>query len=258
MIELFFSTKSLIAIFTLTMLEVVLGIDNLVFISILVGKLPEKNQLMARRVGLLLAVVFRILLVFSLSLLIRLDSPLFKVMGIGFSGKSFLLLGGGLFLIVKSSNEIFKKTEIHEEEEVKGVSSAFGMIIFQVIIFDLIFSLDSMITAIGMVDEIPLIAAAIVISASIMLFSAKPVGDFVNRNPSVKMLALAFLLLIGVLLVAEGTGKELDKGYIYFAMGFSLSVEMLNLRRRNNLETKKKRGKTLRKRKMKELVKTPD
>ncbi len=239
MFELFLDPANWIAIATLTLLEVVLGIDNIVFIAIVASRLPEERQAFARKVGLGLALVTRLVLLFGISWVIGLERPLFELplIGVGVSGRDLLLLGGGLFLIAKATQEIYHKTEGVEEAahtEVKAASM--GGVLMQIALMDMIFSLDSIITAVGMVDEIVLMVVAVVIAIGVMIAFADPVSEFVNENPSVRILALAFLLLIGVLLVAEGTGRGIEKGYIYFAMGFSLLVELLNMRYRANRE----------------------
>jgi len=218
-----------IAFFTLTVLEIVLGIDNIVFISILAGKLPAAEQNNARRIGLSLAMITRILLLLALSWMIRLTAPLFEIFGHGFSGRDLILLIGGLFLMAKSTHEIHNKLEGEDRTKVRGRPS-FRSVIFQILALDIVFSLDSVITAVGMVDQVGVMIAAVVVAVGVMLFSARTIGEFVERHPTVKMLALSFLLLIGVTLLAEGFGQHIQKAYIYFAMGFSVFVEMLNLR----------------------------
>ena len=219
------TAENALALLTLTALEVVLGIDNLVVISILTGKLPEEQRARARRVGLLAAMGMRIALLLSLSWIIGLSAPLFTVLERGVTGRDLILLAGGLFLIAKATHEIHTKVEAPSEhgQAEAHVFASVGAVIGQIMLFDLVFSIDSVITAIGMARAIPVMVAA-------MMLFAGPVSGFVERHPSIKMLALAFLLLIGVLLVAEGMGAHLDRGYVYFAMGFSLFVEMLNLR----------------------------
>jgi len=220
-----------IGFFTLTALEIVLGIDNIVFISIIAGKLPPERQASARQVGLMLAMGTRILLLFSISWLISLTKPLFNVLGHDFSGRDLILLGGGLFLIAKAVNEIHHKLEgvdEHGRSVAKVVS--FGAVIGQILIIDIVFSLDSVITAVGLSDVLGVMIAAVVVSVLFMLAFAGAVSGFVEKHPTVKMLALAFLVLIGVNLVADGFGQHIPKGYTYFAMAFSVIVEMLNLK----------------------------
>lgn len=218
---------------TLLALEIVLGVDNVVFISILAGKLPAAQQSKARQVGLALALVTRILLLLTLSWLIRLTAPLFEVFGNEISGRDLILIIGGLFLIAKSTYEIHDRLEGEEGHATAKVAASFSAVIVQIILLDIVFSLDSVITAVGMVDEIGVMIAAVVGAVGIMLLSASAISRFVNGHPTVKMLALSFLLLIGLALVMDGLEQHIPKGYIYFAMGFSLLVEMLNLRARS-------------------------
>lgn len=220
-----------IAFLTLTALEIVLGIDNIVFISILSGKLPLEQQARARNLGLSLAMITRILLLLTLAWVIRLTAPLFEIVGQGISGRDLILIIGGLFLVGKSTSEIHHKLEGDDRTEVKGKVS-FRSVIFQILLLDIVFSLDSVITAVGMVDEVGVMIAAVVVAVGVMLLSAGTISEFVEEHPTVKMLALSFLLLIGVTLIAEGFEQHISKGYIYFAMGFSVLVEMLNLRLR--------------------------
>lgn len=224
--------ESWIALVTLTALEVVLGIDNIVFISILAGKLPRDQQVRARRLGLSLALIMRILLLLSLAWMVRLTNPLFTVFGNAISGRDLILIVGGLFLLTKSTTEIHEKLESQEGAATARVGATMGAVLVQIMLLDVVFSLDSVITAVGMVREIPIMVAAVIIAVGFMMVFAGPVGDFVERHPTVKMLALAFLLLIGVTLIADGLGTHISKGYIYFAMAFSVFVEMLNLRLR--------------------------
>jgi len=226
-----------IALVTLTVLEIVLGIDNIIFISILAGKLPVSKQARARSLGLSLAMFTRIGLLFSLSLIMRLTQPLFSLLGQDVSGRDLILVAGGLFLLAKSTHEIHNKLEGAEGEEKKGVRVSFKGVIIQILLLDIVFSLDSVITAIGMVSQLPIMITAVVIAVGVMLIFAKAVGDFVERHPTVKMLALSFLLLIGVSLIAEGFDQHIPKGYIYFAMAFSVFVEMLNLRMKRKAAT---------------------
>jgi len=221
-----------IALLTLTVLEIVLGIDNIVFLTILAGKLPPSQQGQGRRLGLALAMVTRILLLVSLAWLSRLTQPLFTVLGQEVSGRDLILLGGGLFLIAKATREIHEKLEGTEGlGPIKAAPSLMAVVV-QIGLLDIVFSLDSVITAIGMARAVWVMAAAVIIAVGIMMFASGPIGDFVNQHPTVSMLALSFLLLIGVSLIAESLGLEIPKGYIYFAMGFSVFVEMLNLRLR--------------------------
>ncbi len=221
-----------IAFATLTVLELVLGIDNVIFISILSGKLPKEQQARARFVGLTLALGMRVLLLLSLSWIIGLTEPVFTLFGKSFSGRDLVLLLGGLFLIGKSTHEIHGSLEGEEGTASKRVYSSFASVIVQITLLDIVFSLDSVITAVGMVNNLVIMIAAVVISIVAMMFFAGPIGQFVERHPTVKMLALAFLLLIGVTLVGEGFGQHIPKGYIYFAMAFSVLVEILNIRLR--------------------------
>lgn len=219
-----------IALATLTALEIVLGIDNIVFISILASKLPEEQQPKARMLGLGLAVFGRVALLLSLSWMIKLTAPLFTVLSNEISGRDLIMLLGGLFLIGKSTHEIHEKTTGMEGTPSVGEAASFGSVIFQILLLDIVFSLDSVITAVGMVDQIEVMIAAVVIAIGIMMIFAGRISRFVDANPTIKMLALSFLLLVGVALMAEGLDQHLPKGYIYFAMAFSLFVEVLNLR----------------------------
>ena len=221
-----------IALLTLTALEIVLGVDNIIFISILAGKLPPAQQARARRLGLVLAMLMRIALLASLAWIIRLTAPLVTVLGRGISGRDLILLAGGLFLIAKSTHEIHDKLEGDEGGGRGRAAATFGSVVGQIALLDIVFSLDSVITAVGMARQLGVMVAAVVIAVGVMMLSATAISDFVHRHPTVKMLALSFLLLIGVSLIADGLGQHLPKGYIYFAMGFSVFVEMLNLRLR--------------------------
>jgi predicted tellurium resistance membrane protein TerC len=222
-----------IGLLTLTALEIVLGIDNIIFISILSSRLPKPKQPRARRLGLAGAFVTRVLLLLSIAWIVRLTTPLFSLAGVAFSGRGLILFIGGLFLIGKATFEIHSKLE-GEDHAVTGTAVAASMasIVVQIMLLDIIFSLDSVITAVGMVDQVTIMIAANVVALGIMLAAATPISDFVDRHPTIKMLALAFLVLIGTNLVAEGLGHHIPKGYTYFAMFFSFSVEMLNLRLR--------------------------
>jgi predicted tellurium resistance membrane protein TerC len=223
-----------IALATLTFLEIVLGVDNVIFISILSGKLPADQQPRARKLGLLGAMVTRVMLLFSLAWIIRLTEPWFRVVGQEISGRDLILIGGGLFLISKSTYEIHDKLEGEEGHASNRVAASFASVIVQIMLLDIVFSLDSVITAVGMVDELWVMIAAVMISVGIMMASAEAISAFVHRHPTVKMLALSFLLLIGMSLILEGFDQHVRKGYIYFAMGFSVFVEMINLRLRKS------------------------
>jgi predicted tellurium resistance membrane protein TerC len=228
-------TELIIALVTLTFLEVVLGVDNVIFISILSGKLPKAQQRRARRVGLLAAMLMRLLLLSSIVWLSRLTVPLFEVMGRGISGRDLILIGGGLFLLAKATWEIHDKLEGEHESSGKAVAS-FAAVIGQVMLLDIVFSLDSVITAIGMADDLRVMTAAVVLAVLVMLVAAEPISAVVEQHPTIKVLALSFLLLIGLSLVADGLGQHIPKGYIYFAMGFSVFVEMINIRVRGRGE----------------------
>ncbi len=217
-----------IALLTLTALEIVLGIDNIIFISILVEKLPESQQAQGRKVGLIMAMVTRILLLFSLAWLIRLEQPLFYIFDRAISGRGIILMLGGLFLLGKSTIEIHDKLEGEEGRSSANVKATFASVIIQIMLLDIIFSLDSVITAVGMADQLGVMVAAVVIAVGVMMFASEPISRFVNGRPTLKILALSFLLLIGFSLVAEGLEFSIPKGYIYFAMGFSFFVEILN------------------------------
>jgi predicted tellurium resistance membrane protein TerC len=221
-----------IAFITLVVLELVLGVDNVIFISILAGKLPAEQQPRARTTGISLAVITRILLLLSISWIINLTQPLFTVFNLDISGRDLVLLAGGVFLIWKATREIHEKLEGVEGQASTKVHAAFWNVIVQIMLLDIIFSLDSVITAVGMVDELTIMIAAVIIAALTMIFVATPLSEFVERHPTIKMLALSFLLLIGFTLIVEGFHQHISKGYIYFAMGFSVLVEILNLRLR--------------------------
>jgi len=225
-----------IALATLTALEIVLGVDNIIFISILVSRLPQHQRNRARLIGLGLAMGTRILLLLSLAWIMTLTDPLFAVWGKEIAGRDIILIGGGLFLLWKSVHEIHASLEGVEEGPRAALQAGFGAVLIQIAVIDIVFSLDSVITAVGMVDEVPVMVAAIVIAVLVMMFAAKPIGDFVDRHPTIKMLALSFLIMVGTALVAEGFDFHVPKGYIYFAMAFSVAVEMLNLRLRRRLE----------------------
>ncbi len=227
------TSDNLLALATLTLMEVVLGIDNVVFLAIVVGKLPPSRQPLARRLGLTLALGIRILLLLMISSIMGLTAPLFTVLGRGVSGRNLVLLVGGLFLMFKATWEIYDKLEAAHAEADRGAArGAFMLVLFQVLLLDIVFSLDSVITAVGMANQVSIMVTAMVVAMVVMLASAGSISGFVERHPSVKILALSFLLLIGVMLVAEGMGTHMEKGYVYFAMAFSLFVELLNIRYR--------------------------
>lgn len=232
------TTESITSLITLTAMETVLGIDNIIFIAIMVGRLPVEKQSKIRNLGIGLALVIRVLLLFSISWIMTLKDPLFSVMDHSFSGRDLILLGGGLFLLAKSTFEIHHKVEgdpeihLHNAEEGVKKKAGAGMMLFQILILDIVFSLDSVITAVGMASQISIMVVAMVLSMIIMLISAGKINSFVDKHPTIKILALSFLLLIGVMLVGEGMGAHISKGYVYFAMAFSLAVEVLNMRYR--------------------------
>lgn len=229
-----FTPTNLIALLTLSALEIVLGIDNIVFISILAGKLPPAQQARARRIGLLAALVTRILLLLSLSWVIGLTEPLFSLLGFDISGRDLILLLGGLFLLAKSTREIHERLEGVEGQEIPKAPPSFNGVIFQIALLDIVFSLDSVITAVGMAQALWVMISAVIVAVLIMLAASESISSFVNRHPTVKMLALSFLLLIGFTLVIEALHFHIPKGYVYFAMGFSVFVEFLNLRARSH------------------------
>jgi predicted tellurium resistance membrane protein TerC len=221
----------IVSLLTLIALEVVLGIDNIIFISILASRLPENQQRKARRLGILLAMFLRLGLLLLISIIIRLESDLFSVFGIGISGKDIILILGGLFLLYKSSTEIYHKMEGVEGDQTKAIKAAsFGSVLVQILIMDMVFSIDSIITAVGLVDQVWVMYVAVIVTVGIMMFASDPVSNFVNKHPAFKMLALSFLLLIGCALVAEGFGVHIPKGYIYFSMAFSFFVDLIQMR----------------------------
>ena len=236
------TADALIGLATLTVLEIVLGIDNIIFISILASALPKDEQPRARRLGLAGAFVSRMLLLFSITWIMRLTAPLFVVLGRGVSGKDLILIVGGLFLIAKATTEIHQKLEENEKAEIAEKSRAAGRglmaVVLQITVIDVVFSLDSVITAVGMVPHLEVMVGANVIALGVMLLAATPISDFVERHPTVKMLALSFLVLIGTNLVAEGTGFHIPKGYTYFAMAFSVLTEMLNMKLRKKTDVR--------------------
>ena len=231
MFDWVFSTEIWMALLTLSTLEIVLGVDNLVFISIAVSKLPPELRPEARRFGLALAAITRILLLMTLALLARMENPLFSLFGQPISIRDLVLIGGGLFLLVKGTMEIHDAVEGRgEDEDIDTKPSAvLGYVIAQIAIIDIVFSLDSVITAVGMVDHIPVMVAAILLAVAVMIFASNPIGDFIDRHPTVKMLALSFLIMVGIALIADGLGFHIPRGYLYFAMAFSAGVEALNL-----------------------------
>ncbi len=225
-----------VALLTLVALELVLGVDNVIFISILAGKLPHEDQQRARTTGIMLAVITRILLLLSLSWVISLEEALFTLpyFNIGISGRDLILLMGGMFLLWKSTHEIHDKLEGKEGQASAKVAANFVSVIIQIMLLDIVFSLDSVITAVGMVDELAIMIIAVILAAGVMVFTSGPLGEFVEKHPTIKILALSFLLLIGFTLIVEGLHQHIPKGYVYFAMGFSVFVEMINLRVRDN------------------------
>jgi predicted tellurium resistance membrane protein TerC len=232
MFEWLASPEAWVALVTLTALEIVLGIDNIIFISILVGRLPEAQRNFARRMGLGLAMLTRLGLLFSISWVMSLTEPWFEVFGNVISGRDVVLIGGGLFLLAKATHEIHNSVEGLDDEGHKVVANSMGMVLVQIAILDIVFSLDSVITAVGLVDHVSLMAIAIILAVLVMLMAAKSIGEFVDTHPTIKILALSFLILVGVTLIVEGFDVHVPKGYIYFAMAFSVGVEFLNLRMR--------------------------
>ena len=232
MTELLLNPEIWIAFFTLTALELVLGIDNIIFISILVDKLPKEKQELARRIGLFMAMFMRIGLLLLLSWIVGLTEPVISMLGFDISGRDLILISGGLFLLWKSTGEVHQLLEGEEGEGSRKVASSFAGVILQIMIIDLVFSLDSIITAVGMVSEVAVMIAAVVASVGLMMLFAGAIGRFVSDHPTIKMLALSFLVVVGVVLIADGFGHHVPKGYIYFAMAFSVGVEMLNIRLR--------------------------
>ena len=235
MFEWFSSPEAWIALGTLTALEIVLGIDNIIFISILVGRLPAHQRNFARSTGLALAMLTRLGLLFSIAWVVGLTEPWFTVLGEAISGRDIILIGGGLFLLGKATFEIHNSLEGESEHAQPGMVAGMGAVLFQIAVLDIVFSLDSVITAVGLASHVSIMAIAIVLSVGVMLFAAKPIGDFVDEHPTIKILALSFLIMVGVTLMMEGFDVHVPKGYIYFAMAFSVAVEMLNLRMRKRL-----------------------
>jgi len=234
--ELLLNPEVWIAFFTLTALELVLGIDNIIFISILVDKLPKAKQEIARRIGLFLAMFMRIALLLLLAWIVGLTAPVMSPFGIDISGRDIILISGGLFLIWKSTGEVHQLLEGEEGAESRNVAASFAGVIAQIMVIDLVFSLDSIITAVGMVSEVAVMIAAVVASVGLMMMFAGAIGRFVSAHPTIKMLALSFLVVVGVVLIADGFGHHVPKGYIYFAMAFSVCVEMLNIRMRKRVK----------------------
>jgi predicted tellurium resistance membrane protein TerC len=232
MLEWLASPEAWIALGTLTALEIVLGIDNIIFISILVGRLPRKQRAFARRTGLGLAMITRLGLLFSISWVMGLTEPWVTIFNQAISGRDVILIGGGLFLLAKATHEIHNSLEGIEDSGGTVVAASLGMVLVQVAVLDIVFSLDSVITAVGLVEHVSIMAIAIILAVAVMLFAAKPIGDFVDAHPTIKILALAFLILVGVTLMVEGFDVHVPKGYIYFAMAFSVAVEMLNIQMR--------------------------
>ncbi len=237
MFEWIASPEAWIALGTLAALEIVLGIDNIIFISILVGRLPQKQRAFARRIGLGLAMVARLALLFSISWVMGLTEPWFSIFGHDISGRDVILIGGGLFLLAKATHEIHNSLEGIEDTGRAVVVAGLGMTLVQIAVLDIVFSLDSVITAVGLVDQVSIMAIAIIAAVGVMLVAAEPIGNFVDRHPTIKILALSFLILVGVTLMVEGFDVHVPKGYIYFAMAFSVAVEMINIRmRRRHVE----------------------
>ena len=234
MFEWIASPEAWIALGTFAALEIVLGIDNIIFLSILVGRLPEHQRAFARRIGLSLAMIARLALLFSISWVMGLTETWFTILGNEISGRDVILIGGGLFLLVKSTQEIHHALEGAEQGDSapKAVANSLMMVLIQIMSLDIVFSLDSVITAVGLVNDIEIMAIAIITAVAVMMFAAKPIGDFVDAHPSIKILALSFLILVGVMLIIEGFDHHVPKGYIYFAMAFSVTVEMINIRMR--------------------------
>jgi len=236
MFEWIASPEAWVALATLTALEIVLGIDNIIFISILVGKLPEEQRDRARQLGLWLAMLARLGLLFSITWVMGLVEPWFTIFGEEISGRDIILIGGGLFLLTKSTREIHSSLEMHDETTQSGPAATFAGVLVQIALLDIVFSFDSVITAVGLVDELPVMVIAIVLAVLVMLLASKAIGEYVDRNPTIKILALSFLIMVGLTLVVEGFDVHVPKGYIYFAMAFSVIVELINIRMRKSKE----------------------
>jgi len=236
MFEWLASPEAWIALATLTALEIVLGVDNIIFISILVGRVPENQRNFARTTGIGLAMVTRLGLLFSIAWVVGLTHPWFSVLGLEISGRDVILITGGLFLLAKATHEIHASLEGVAEISATPVAAGLGAVLIQIALLDVVFSLDSVITAVGLAQHVSVMAIAIITAVGVMLFAAKPIGDFVEAHPTIKILALSFLILVGVTLMVEGFDVHVPKGYVYFAMAFSMTVEMLNLRMRRNME----------------------
>ena len=236
MFEWIASPEAWVALATLTALEIVLGIDNIIFISILVGKLPEEQRDRARQLGLWLAMLARLGLLFSIAWVMGLVEPWFTIFGEEISGRDIILIGGGLFLLTKSTREIHSSLEMHDETTQSGPAATFAGVLVQIALLDIVFSFDSVITAVGLVDELPVMVIAIVLAVLVMLLASKAIGEYVDRNPTIKILALSFLIMVGLTLVVEGFDVHIPKGYIYFAMAFSVIVELINIRMRKSKE----------------------
>ncbi len=239
------SPEAWVALATLTTLEIVLGIDNIIFISILVGRLPESQRDKGRVIGLALAMITRLALLFSITWVMRLENTWVSFLGQDLSGRDFILIIGGLFLLTKSTREIHSSLEIEEETHTARAQPSFFSVLIQIAILDVVFSLDSVITAVGLVDQVSIMVIAIVVAVGVMLFASKSISDFVDANPTIKMLALSFLILVGMTLIAEGFDAHIPKGYIYFAMAFSLAVEFLNITLRKRQSRNMKLQKTI-------------
>ena len=239
-LQALFSISSLISLLTLAILEIVLGIDNIIFISIVAGKLPRKDQKKARTIGLMLALIMRVALLFSISWVIGLKDPLFTAFGFGATGRDLILFAGGVFLLVKTTTEIHNKIEGHDESGIELKKVTLNAVVSQIVIIDIVFSFDSILTAVGLVDNVLIMVFAVIIAMIIMLIFSEKVSDFINKHPTIKMLALAFLLMIGMLLILDAFHVHVPKEFVYFSMAFSLLVEFLNLRMKRKEELRRK------------------